>query len=126
MWLSTEQVPLLENVPKLVAGITLVAGAALAASPGPVTGVLGLDDQQIPVRALGVADLLLVPGLFRGRSPSSWMVARSALSLAQAAYLDGVAARCAKPALAKAGAFTLYGLSAADITTAVMLNGTTG
>lgn len=118
--------PSVENAPKMIAGITLVAGAALAASPGTVTGLLGLEDQQLSVRALGVADLLLVPGLFRGRSASGWMVARCALSLAQGAYLDGVAARCARPGLAKAAAFTLFGLSAADITTAVMLSRTSG
>lgn len=114
--------PSVENTPKMIAGITLVAGAALAASPGSLTGLLGLQDQQLPVRAIGVADLLLVPGLFRGRSASNWMVARCALSLAQGAYFHGIAARCARPGLAKATAFTLFGLSAADITTAATLS----
>jgi hypothetical protein len=62
--------PSVENAPKMIAGITLVAGVALAVSPGTLTGLLGLEDQRLSVRALGVADLLLVPGLFRGRSAS--------------------------------------------------------
>ncbi|HYN49779.1 MAG TPA: hypothetical protein VES62_02540 [Thermoleophilaceae bacterium] len=40
--------------------VTLATGAALAAAPGRVTGPLGLDGQDMAVRAIGLSDLVLV------------------------------------------------------------------
>lgn len=53
-------------MPVLVGGVTLVAGAALVAAPGRATGPLGLVGQDTAMRAIGLADLVLVPGLPRG------------------------------------------------------------
>jgi hypothetical protein len=110
-----------QDVPKLIARMTLVAGGALLVSPRTFTRVLGLDDQRLAMRAIGLADLMLVPGLHSGDSPAAWMTARGALSLAQGAYLSGVAPRAAKPRLATVGAFTMFGLSIADAVTAARL-----
>jgi hypothetical protein len=111
-----------QDVPKLIARMTLVAGGALLVSPRTFTKPLGLDDQQLAIRALGLADLMLVPGLHSGNSPAAWMTARGALSLAQGAYLSGVAPRAANSRVAKLGAFTLFGLSIADALTAARLH----
>ena len=59
------------------------------------------------MRALGVSDLVLVPGLLWGRPRWPWMVGRAALNLAQAAYLHGVAPQSSSPQLAKGGAGVL-------------------
>jgi len=82
----------LEGLPVFVGYVTLAAGAALAAAPGRVTGPLGLDGQDMAVRAIGLLDLVLVPGLLRGSPRWPWMVGRTALNVATAAYLHGGAA----------------------------------
>ena len=110
-----------ELVPKIIAGVTLVAGAALALAPSATTRPIGLEDHEAGVRLVGLADLVLVPGLAAGRPASSWMTARAALSLAQAAYVDGVAPRARSPRAAKAAAGTLLGLAVMDASTAIAL-----
>ena len=107
-----------EKMPAFVGCVTLAAGAALAVSPGLLTGRLGLEGQDLAVRALGVSDLVLVPGLLRGRPRWPWMIGRAALNLAQAAYLYGVAPQSS---LAKGGAGVLVGLTAVDGATALAL-----
>jgi hypothetical protein len=110
-----------ENVPTIVAGVTLVAGTVLAVAPQVFTGPVGLEDQDLAVRAVGVADLILVPGLYGGRPRWPWMVGRAALSLAQAAYCDGVAPRAKKSGGVRAAAVMLLGLTVMDGSTAVQL-----
>ena len=94
--------------------VTLAAGAALAAAPGRVTGPLGLDGQEMAVRAIGLSDLVLVPGLLRGSPRWPWMVGRTALNVATAAYLHGVAPHSSSPGVLDAGAGLLLGLTAVD------------
>jgi hypothetical protein len=108
-------------MPVFVGCVTLAAGAALAVSPRLLTDRLGLDGQDAAVRALGAADLVLVPGLLRGRPRWPWMFGRAALNLAQAAYLYGVAPQSASPQLAKGGAGVLVSLTAADAATGLAL-----
>jgi len=110
-----------EQVPTFVAGVTLLAGGALVARPELATGPLGLPDQSFQMRALGVADLILVPGLHRGEPRWPWMVGRCALSVAQGTYLTGVAAGAGKPKLVKALGGVLFGLAVMDIATAIQL-----
>ncbi|WP_354702413.1 hypothetical protein [Paraconexibacter sp. AEG42_29] len=110
-----------QQVPKVIAGITLVAGVALAASPQVAAGPLGLEGHERGIRAVGLADLLLVPGLALGRPQSAWMVGRAAVSVVQAAYLDGVAATSTRSAAARTAACVLAGLAVMDATTAVRL-----
>lgn len=109
-----------EIVPRIVAAITLVAGAALAAAPQIATGPLGIADAR-GVRAVGLADLLLVPGPASGRTPSAWMTGRAAVSLMQATYLDGATATSAKPGATRAAAAVLLGLALMDGITAAQL-----
>ena len=110
-----------ERMPDFVGCVTLAAGAALVGSPRLLTGRLGLDGQDAAVRAIGVSDLVLVPGLLRGRPRWPWMIGRAALNLAVAAYLQGVAPQSSSPALAKAGAGLLVGLTALDGATGLAL-----
>jgi hypothetical protein len=110
-----------EHVPKIIAGITLVAGTALAVAPDATTRPIGLEDHSMGVRAIGLADLVLVPGLAAGRPRWAWMTGRAALSIAQAAYADGVAPRARSPRAAKAAAATLLGLAVMDAATALRL-----
>lgn len=112
---------LAERMPVFVGGVTLVAGVVLLAAPGRVSGRLGLDGEDAALRAVGLSDLVLVPGLLRGRPRWPWMVARAALNLAQAAYLHGVAPRSSSPRALERGAVVLVGLTAVDGATGLML-----
>lgn len=110
-----------EQVPKIVAAITLVAGAALVAAPRVGTGPLGLEGDERGMRAVGVADLLLVPGLASGSAPSAWMTGRCAVSVMQAAFLDGAVARSTRPGATRGLSVLLAGLAVADVLTAAQL-----
>ncbi|WP_354702185.1 hypothetical protein DSM112329_02539 [Paraconexibacter sp. AEG42_29] len=68
------------------AGVTtFVFGAALVAAPERVGPVGGLVDPKA-ARLIGIADLVLVPGLVAGRARGPWMAARAALNVAIVAY----------------------------------------
>ena len=103
-----------ERLPVVVGCVTLAAGAALAIAPGRLTRPLGLDGQDTAVRAIGVSDLVLVPGLLRGNPRWPWMIGRAALNLALAAYLHGVAPQSSSPGVLKGGARMFVGLTAID------------
>jgi len=113
--------PSAERMPAFVGCATLAIGAALAVAPGRLTGPLGLDGQETAVRALGLSDLVLVPGLLRGRPRWPWMIGRAALNLAAAAYLHGVASQSSSPALVNGGAGVLAGLTVVDGATGLVL-----
>ena len=104
----------LERLPVFVGCVTLAAGAALAVAPDRLTGPLGLDGQDLAVRAIGLSDLVLVPGLLRGSPRWPWMVGRTALNLATGAYLRGVAPQSSSPGMLNGGARLLMGLAAVD------------
>ncbi|HYH90513.1 MAG TPA: hypothetical protein VEX67_14850 [Solirubrobacteraceae bacterium] len=110
-----------ERLPVFVGCVTLAAGTALVAAPGTLTGPLGLEGQDAAVRAIGVSDLVLVPGLLRGRPRWPWMIGRAALNLAVAAYLHGVAEQSSSPELAKGGAGVFVGLTVMDGATGLAL-----
>jgi hypothetical protein len=65
--------------------ITTVIGGALTAAPARVGPVVGLTSPQA-ARAVGLADLALVPGLLRGRPRWPWLAARAGLNLAIIGY----------------------------------------
>jgi hypothetical protein len=111
----------IQRMPVFVGAVTLATGAALVAAPRVLTGPLGLDGQDAAVRAIGAADLVLVPGLLRGRPRWPWMVSRAALNLAMAAYLLGAAPQSE---IAKRGAATLCALTAIDGATGLKLRPT--
>ena len=110
-----------ERMPVFVGCVTLAAGAALVAAPGPVTRLLGLDGQDTAMRAIGLSDLVLVPGLLRGDPRWPWMVGRAALNLGLAAYLHGVAPQSSSPGMLKGGAGLFVGLTAVDGATGLAL-----
>jgi len=108
-------------MPAFVGCATLAIGGALVVAPGRLTGPLGLDGQETAVRALGLSDLVLVPGLLRGRPRWPWMIGRAALNLAMGAYLLGAAKQLSSSAVANAGAGALLGLTAVDGATGLAL-----
>jgi hypothetical protein len=117
-----EGVPsLLHHLPTAVGCVTLAAGVALVAAPGRVGAAFGLDGRDAELRAVGAADLVLVPGLLAGRPRWPWMAGRAALNLAQAAYIASIAGRSSSPAVVRATAGALAGLTAIDGPTAVAL-----
>jgi hypothetical protein len=99
----------------VIAGcVTLVAGVALVAAPGQVTERLGLEGHDAAVRAIGLSDLVLVPGLLRGRPRWPWLIGRAAMNVAVAGYLHGTAPQSSSPGLMRAGAGLLLGLTVVD------------
>jgi len=101
-------------MPVFVGCVTLAAGLALVSAPGRMAGLLGLTGQDAAVRAIGVSDLALVPGLLRGNPRWPWMLCRSVVNLADAAYLRRVAPQASSPKLLRGGAAVLAGLTAVD------------
>jgi hypothetical protein len=65
---------------------TLPIGVAILIAPERVGRALRLGDHPSALRAIGVADLALVPGLLAGRRRLPWMAARAGLNVAIAAY----------------------------------------
>lgn len=66
--------------------ITLPVGVALTAWPERAARLLRLGGTPAGWRAVGVADLSLVPGLVAGRRRRPWLVGRMGLNLAIAGY----------------------------------------
>ena len=112
---------MIERMPVFAGTVTLAVGVALLAAPRLMTGPLGLDGQEGVVRAIGVSDLVLVPGLLRGSSRWPWMLARAAFNVGDAAYLHRMAARSSSPDALRAGAAVMAGLTVLDCATAVTL-----
>jgi hypothetical protein len=110
-----------ERMPTLVGCVTLAAGLALIAAPRLATGPLGLEGQETAMRAIGVSDLVLVPGLLRGSPRWPWMVGRAALNVVVAGYLHGVASQSSEPGLVRGGAGAFVALTALDGATALAL-----
>ncbi len=112
---------IVETTPTFVGCVTLVAGTTLVAAPQRLTGPLSLEGQDLAVRAVGLADLVLVPGLLRGRPRWPWMIGRAALNLATAAYLNSLAPRSSSPGMLTAGARLLAALTVVDGATGLAL-----
>ena len=56
--------------------VSVGAGLALVAAPGPLMKALGLGDRPNLGRFLGVRDLVLGTGLLRGQNTAAWCRAR--------------------------------------------------
>jgi hypothetical protein len=93
--------------------ITLPIGVALVAAPAQATRLLRFGDDPAALRAIGAADLALVPGLLAGRHRWQWMAARVGLNLAIGAYCLRLARR-ERAGGAKAGALAMVVASLDD------------
>lgn len=111
----------LSRVPQFVGVVTLGAGVALLAAPRPVARAAHLGDRPTLARVIGVMDLVLVPGLLRGRPRWPWMLARAAFNVPVAAAYWAQADR-AGDTFARAGTIAMLGLSAMDTVTAISLH----
>ena len=111
-----------EKAPKFVAAVSGGGGLLLLVAPRVFTGSAGLEGHDHGVRAAGLADLFLVPGLAGSGPKAPWMAGRAALSLMQAAYFDSTAGRAKKPRVAKGAALMLLGLAVMDGLTALALH----
>jgi hypothetical protein len=107
-----------ERMAEFAGWATLAIGASLLLAPRRTTGPLGLGGEEAAFRALGVADLVLVPGLLRGTPRWPWMTARAALNVGDAVYLLRAARRSSSPARLRAGAAVMVALTAIDSATA--------
>lgn len=65
---------------------TTAAGAALLARPAEAGELVGLDD-DLGMRAIGVLDLAIAPGLIAAPRRAPWVRARLAANVVTAAYL---------------------------------------
>jgi hypothetical protein len=75
-----------ERSARQVGVITLVIGTTLVVLPAPVGQLLRVGDHPAALRVIGASDLVLVPGLLRGRRPLPWMIARAGLNTVIASY----------------------------------------
>jgi hypothetical protein len=75
-----------ERSAKSVGVVTLLIGIPLVAAPAQVDRLLRTGGHPRALRAIGVSDLALVPGLLFGRRRSRWMMARAGLNVMIAAY----------------------------------------
>jgi hypothetical protein len=113
--------PALHRPPQAIGVITLALGVALLAAPSRLGRAAHLGDRPALARTIGVMDLVLVPGLLRGRPRWPWMVARAAFNVPVAAAFRTEARRTGHPA-ARAGFVTMLGLSTMDLLTALRLH----
>ena len=112
---------MIERMPTVVGAITLVAGAALIVAPQLATRPLGLEGQEAAMRAIGVSDVVLAPGLLRGEPRWPWMIGRAAVNAVVGGYLHGVASQSSKPALVSGSAAAFAGLTVIDGATGLAL-----
>ena len=109
----------LEDMPITAGYVTTATGVALVLAPGVAARQMGLAGQEGPLRLIGAADLVLVPGLLRGKPRWPWMIARAGMNLAMAAYFLGVGAKSRAP---RVTGYALLGLTIVDTATGVTLS----
>jgi hypothetical protein len=101
--------------------VTLVIGAGLTFAPVHAARLLGLGDDARLARALGVADLVLAPGLLVARRRWRPMATRAALNLVIAAAYAREARRSDARRRARAGAVMMTILTVVDGALAIAL-----
>lgn len=100
--------------------ITLFIGAAVVVAPSRIGRVLRLGDHPWALRAIGGADLALVPGLLASHHRWQWMMARAGLNLAIAGYCLRLV-RMEGAAGAKVGVAAMVAATVADGRTIIAL-----
>ena len=68
---------------------SLGLGALMAAMPGRMSRLFGMDTSRRVVLFLGARDLIIGAGLVSGRSPRLWLRARAVADTADAVMLAG-------------------------------------
>ena len=101
--------------------VTLAAGLLLIAGPGRLSGLLGLEGQEPALRVIGASDLVLVPGLLRGRPRGPWMIRRAPRKHGHPPNQRGVAPQSSSPEGLNGGAGLLLGLTVVDGATGLAL-----
>jgi len=99
---------------------TTVLGGVLLAHPAAAGRVVGMTDTRVS-RAIGIADLVLVPGLLAGRPRWPWMVARGALNLVIVRAVAPQLVGSPRPTLLRAVLSGLCVVTIADTMTALRL-----
>ncbi len=61
--------------------VTIVAGAALTIAPARCGKPIGMEDHPGVMRAVGISDLIVAPGLLTARPRWPWLLARAALNV---------------------------------------------
>ena len=112
-----EQPDASEPVVEAAAAVSLALGVALVLAPGLVAKVLGVAPDRRLLRAIGLVDLVLAPGLYFGRPRWPWLTAR-ALSNPVIALFAVTRARSLRARLLAAG---LVGATVMDLRTAERL-----
>lgn len=110
-----------DRMADVVGGVTLTMGVGLTAAPSRSAAVLGLGERSTWVRTLGLVDLVMAPGLLRGRPRWPWMAARAALNLVIAENYRRRARRTGGSARASGGAVAMAALTVVDGALAVVL-----
>ncbi|NDL60143.1 hypothetical protein [Phytoactinopolyspora mesophila] len=98
----------------VVGSVTFAMGAALTVAPRRTARWLGLGDHARFARGIGVADLVLAPGLFRGRPRWPWVAARTALNLVIARHYFNESRQPSGDSTARYGAMGMLALTAVD------------
>ena len=60
--------------------VTVLAGISLTLAPARCGQPIGMEDHPGAMRAIGITDLLVAPGLLAGRPRWPWLLARAALN----------------------------------------------
>ena len=100
-----------------VAVVSLVAGLACTLAPAATARLAGIDATPGVLRAVGLADLALALGMYVGRPPWPWLLARAASNAAFAA-VSLASARSRRARLLAAG---LAVATVSDLRTAARL-----
>jgi len=111
----------LTRVPEFIALVTFGAGAALTVAPGKVGPAAGFGSQRSVALTIGLMDLVLVPGLLRGRPRWPWMLARAAFNLPVAGAFRAEAKRPAGNPIARPGMYAMLALTTMDTVVALAL-----
>jgi len=106
-----------EPVVNAAATVSLVLGSVLLIAPEAVGRALGVDSGRRVLRAIGLVDLGLAPGLYLGRPQWPWPVARAASN----PLIAVVAVANARSVRARVIATGLIGATVIDLRTAARM-----
>jgi len=101
--------------------VTSLAGPALILAPLRTGPPLGLGNDARRIRAIGLSDVLIAPGLLAGTPRWPWMAARAAANAAVAAHCRGESRRPGSGRRSTYGAIGMSALTLIDAAAAATL-----